>query len=872
MSEFIEILSKESKADIDRLVKQLDEVAQKVNVINKSFEQVKLPSQASKEINNTKQATQQLTKAQDKARKTAKQLEAQERKNQRERIKDLRLQKQREKAFDKYERQLQREQKRLERTEGLYNRVQRGVNKVTLQYQQLAIKKELNGRLTEEESIELGQLETKLNRYNTALKNVDARIGKHTRNVGNYKSGFDGLGFSVAQLTREMPAFANSAQTGFMAISNNIPMLVDEINKLKAANKQLAASGKPTNNIFKALGRSLFSFQSLISIGVTLLTVYGAELFEWARGMTEGEKATEKATEELKEQNKQLRENVRLRRQTLGEEQEFIQNPDRLRELVSTQEGLIELAARLNNLNVEGTDVLKDQNLTLEDRRQIGLNLIEIAKLENELRLERNKQTEIDAKRRKIIQDAEQGVISQELKKIKLRQLLNEVESFGLTTSINLQKQISKLKADNLALTQNQVTLELEGTEAANRAKVEEVNLLNARKQAIEGTVVFYEQMISKLKEQQNTLPLNSAAWQTLSKAIKDAEREMEAFKRAQEGTDIFSQGFKFAGDGLEEYIRKTKEARKNTEELVNYMKENLQRDIFEAEFSKLGDMLNINTDVLMNSFDVINDKAATTEQRIMAIADSVGEVVTGISQTMMQNELIRIDNMIQANDEYYNNLIQQAQGNQEQQEFLRQEQEAKRRELLRKRAEEQKKAAKLDIITNTAVAIIKTFANLGFPAGVPAAAVMAGLGAAQVALVESQPIPEFKDGVRNFEGGYAILGDGYKEEAVLGKDGKLKGISPDKPTLTHLDKGDSVIPSLDHSLAKSAILDSIAMNSNKFNQSERVQSQIEQYRNENRKLKKDLIKSLSKANFINQNNNKVDLDFPIKKLKYKGK
>ncbi len=53
------------------------------------------------------------------------------------------------------------------------------------------------------------------NVLDTELKALDAGLGKHTRNVGNYKSGFNGLGNSINQLTREAPAAAVSMSTFF---------------------------------------------------------------------------------------------------------------------------------------------------------------------------------------------------------------------------------------------------------------------------------------------------------------------------------------------------------------------------------------------------------------------------------------------------------------------------------------------------------------------------------------------------------------------------------------------------------------------------------------------------------------------------------
>ena len=125
----------------------------------------------------------------------------------------------------------------------------------------------------------------KANEYGKQLRVVDTDIGKHTRNVGNYASSWNGLGNSINQLTREAPAFANSVQTGFMALSNNIPILTDELGVLIQKNKDLQKDGKPTESILKTLATGFFSWQTVISLGVTLLTVYGSKLIDIARGL-----------------------------------------------------------------------------------------------------------------------------------------------------------------------------------------------------------------------------------------------------------------------------------------------------------------------------------------------------------------------------------------------------------------------------------------------------------------------------------------------------------------------------------------------------------------------------------------------------------
>lgn len=114
-----------------------------------------------------------------------------------------------------------------------------------------------------------------------SLKQIDASLGRHQRNVGGYKQAYDGLGNSVNQLTRELPAFSNSIQTGLLGISNNIPILADEISNLVRQNQALRAEGKPTVSVLGQITKALGSWQTLLSIGVTLLTIYGAKLVDF---------------------------------------------------------------------------------------------------------------------------------------------------------------------------------------------------------------------------------------------------------------------------------------------------------------------------------------------------------------------------------------------------------------------------------------------------------------------------------------------------------------------------------------------------------------------------------------------------------------
>lgn len=135
------------------------------------------------------------------------------------------------------------------------------------------------------------------------IKELDATIGNHQRNVGNYAKGYNGLNMSVQQIVRELPSAAMGLNMFFLAISNNLPILTDEIKRAKAANEELKVSGQKGVPVWKQVVSSLFSWQSTLMVGITLLTVHGDKVWEWAKRIMVGESAAEKMKKTMIELN-----------------------------------------------------------------------------------------------------------------------------------------------------------------------------------------------------------------------------------------------------------------------------------------------------------------------------------------------------------------------------------------------------------------------------------------------------------------------------------------------------------------------------------------------------------------------------------------
>ena len=129
----------------------------------------------------------------------------------------------------------------------------------------------------------------------TKIKELDASIGNHQRNVGNYASSWNGLSFSIQQVARELPSLAVSPQTFFLAISNNLPILADQLALTKQRVQELKNAGQSFTPVWKQVLSSIISWQTALVAGITVLTLYGKEITGWVGSLFKGKKAVDAA-------------------------------------------------------------------------------------------------------------------------------------------------------------------------------------------------------------------------------------------------------------------------------------------------------------------------------------------------------------------------------------------------------------------------------------------------------------------------------------------------------------------------------------------------------------------------------------------------
>lgn len=165
-------------------------------------------------------------------------------------------------------------------------------------------------------SKEFAEASARINELNGTIMKAEASMGDHRRNVGNYASAFNNLGFQVQQVARELPSLTISPQQFFLAISNNLPMLADAYSatiannkKLREENLKLAADQqKQVIPAWKQMLKSIVSWQTAIVVGITLLTTYGKEVGQFVKNLFTGKERIDAMAFSQKQLNKAMTE------------------------------------------------------------------------------------------------------------------------------------------------------------------------------------------------------------------------------------------------------------------------------------------------------------------------------------------------------------------------------------------------------------------------------------------------------------------------------------------------------------------------------------------------------------------------------------
>lgn len=691
------------------------------------------------------------------------------------RLAEIRLQQQREKAFDSFDKNAKKEAAIIAKNNSEYNRTQQQLNNITKAYNDLSVKKERYNNLSANEEMRLKTLQAVTEKYNGVLKTTDAQIGRYGRNVGNYSSQWNGLGNSINQLTREAPAFAVSLNTGFLALSNNIPILADEINKLRVANVELAKSGQPTKSIFNLLAGAFFTWGTALSVGVTLLTLYGGTLIDSITGSKKKKEALEKEKEALEEKTK-------------AEERDRDAISSKQSEEITRSQILFERAKNLTLTYKERADAIKqlrerypgflkglsDEKIlagdTAEAEERLNLALINRGyALAAQEKIQENLRKELDLR-------LQYGKVSEKALEIRNKESLQAKDIIVYTDredqakqqrAENERKQILEqaklysIKLDNLRAERatlldvynenakyiSSVKDSNEEDKKSNKSKNEKIEALNLEGVAVGTTIQQLDKYIDMLETELILNAGNEEAYKNISVAL-DQVKKAKSDLITGGGEIISTANIKGVSTALEGVKIQLSDLQKN------YLKSFVDEFASNSGFSETFKILN-------DEIDGFGENFAVTFNAIAESAQEAFNFISNASQQNFDSEKERLQNQ-------YDVALGYAGENKAAQEKLATDLEKQKKDIANRENKAKQKQAIFNIAIDTAQGIISALAST--PPNVPLSIFIGALGAAQIALVASQKIPQYWMGGTH-DGGLMMVNDGagsnYRETIV---------------------------------------------------------------------------------------------------------
>jgi archaellum component FlaC len=761
------IIGSEAIKQVENLIAKLSvadaeliKISQSATTASKGISSISTPSALDKSVSSSNALNEKLKEQNEIINKLHADLA---KRAEQSRLAEIRLQQQREKAFDSYEKSLQKENALNAKNETAYQRIQNSVNLLTKSYQDLAIRKQLGGNLTDKEEKQLVTLTDRINKYQTALKSVDADIQKNQRNVGNYASGFNGLGNSINQITRELPAFTFSAQTGFLALSNNIPILTDEIGKLVQKNKELKASGQETTSVFKQILGGVFSLQTLMGVAILAFTLYGKEISNFFSAIFKGNASISEFKLRIETLNKafedgalknavtdvnELRINIDLAKKgfldkgkvveqynnTIGKTTGLVNSVDEAEKaLVRNGDAYIKMMLYKAAANLALEEATKSM-LEAEKSRRKSLDEFTNAFLDADLSQTRSKE-QYEAKQRNL-----------EVQRKKRQDEEVRINKETADKNINIAK---KFQSDAAKIAES-MDFNFFGDTKPEKVKKQK----EARREDIQGLQSHIKTVGTLVSE----INAEIARLQT-EKIVANADElpavnfQLEQLKTLkQQINGIPTVDFKINAPVKPEDVELVKEMTENVKSYLNSFSSEFMSN---SGFSETFDLLNGNIEDFGENFAVTFN----------AIAESAQEAFNFISNASQQNfdqERARLQSQ-------YENSLTYAEDGSVAQKKLAEDLEKRKIEIANRENKAKQKQAIFNIAIDTAQAVVASLKT--DPTGILAIAIGA-LGAIQIGLVAAQKIPQYFEGTDNHKGGLMLVNDGkganFQEKVIL--------------------------------------------------------------------------------------------------------
>jgi len=139
-----------------------------------------------------------------------------------------------------------------------------------------------------------------LNAQHSKLQSEYQRTARATGVMGRSINSTYGSTFQLTQVMRELPNFAIDARIGFMALSNNLPMLADSFKQLKQQIIDTEGAAGASRKTWAAFGKSLLSLNTIMIVASTLFVLFGDDIVTFATKLFKGSSAMDGFSESMR--------------------------------------------------------------------------------------------------------------------------------------------------------------------------------------------------------------------------------------------------------------------------------------------------------------------------------------------------------------------------------------------------------------------------------------------------------------------------------------------------------------------------------------------------------------------------------------------
>lgn len=294
---------------------------------------------------------------------------------------------------------------------------------------------------------------------------------------------------------------------------------------------------------------------------------------------------------------------------------------------------------------------------------------------------------------------------------------------------------------------------------------------------ALLGSVEWFEKLKSSLETEQKQVSTNSEKWQEYKVKIDQVEKSIKAITEASKELEGVNIDINDTADVTDAEGDKLIQAGKDFRLMLKEFQESFITDF--ADNSGFGKML----DILNGGLDKFEGDAKSTA---LAVSDAFQEAFNTISQASQANFDAEYSRLEAQRDFSISFAGDSATAKEE----IERQYNERKKAIQRREAEAQKRLAIFNAIIDTAQAVVAALPNYGL-------AIAVGIiGAAQIALISSQPVPQFYKGTDNAPEGWALTQE-RGAEVITDKKGNVKTLGNNKGAqMTYLNKGDKVYKS----------------------------------------------------------------------------